>query len=434
MATLQADVQATGRINIPLVAAGSMLEFYEFQSFAIFTGAISTVFFPSSQPEWLRQMQTFALLSVAFLIRPLSGAFVGWIGDRLGRKTSFLITISAMALPTLAVGLMPGYAKIGLAAPLILLLLRTLQGAASAGEMSGAAVFITESARPGAVGASSGALYGAIHFGYFIAAVVALVINFSLPAAEVRTWGWRIAFVLGGALGLVTLVARRALHESPAFEQLRERRGAQAAPPILQTLRTYRAEVLTVMLLAGYVGVSVAIVYVFAPTWLQGHVAVTPKGWSLILSISYLTLAGASAVWGRVADRLGFRAVISGGAVLIVLIALGFTFAVADQHPGMAAVLAWYVAISLALGSVGSAFAVAASLFPTEVRLTGVGVAYNLGLAVFLGTTPLALPLLTHSFGGLPILGYISAAAALGLIAMARFRTESVRSPEVLTA
>ncbi len=414
--------------TIGLVAAGSMLEFYEFQTFAIFIVPISDAFFSPLQPAWVRELQAFALLSIGFLFRPIAGAVVGQIGDRVGRRASFLITILMMALPTLGIGLLPGYARIGLAAPLFLLVLRVLQGMASAGELSGAAVFITESAPPQRVGAASGALYGAIHLGYLLAALVALGLNAAMPANAAHAYAWRAAFIVGGVLGLLALWARRRLHESPEFERMRAQRAYRQGTPFAAVLRGHWRQIVTVMLLAGYVGVSIAVVYAYAPAYLQTAYKVPAKQMSGIIAISFLTLSLSALVCGRLADRVGLRRVLSAGSGLVVLVSAVSCLLLGRGIHSPLLLLACYFCLSLAMGTVGCAFAVAASLFPTEIRLTGIGLSYNLGLALFLGTAPFIISALSARFGGLPIAAYLWAAAAMGMWAAWRARPLPARA------
>ena len=404
--------------TIGLVGAGSMLESYEFQTFAMFTPVISNVFFSHDQPAWVRELQTLALLSIGFFFRPIAGAVVGQIGDRLGRKASFLVTILLMALPTLGIGLLPGYAQIGIFAPIILLLLRVMQGMASAGEMSGAAVFVTESAPQDRVGLASGSLYGAIHFGYFMAAAVTWTITASLPPSSVQSFGWRLAFILGGLLGLVALWARRRLHESPAFEAAKTRRASLPKSPIGSVLGGQPGRIVTVMLLAGYVGLSIAMPFTFGPLLLRETYKISASDMSGITSASFVVLSLAAFGWGALGDRIGIRKAFSLGCLLIIGVTLAFSIFHGPAIANPVILLGWYLVFAVALGSVGCAFAIAASQFPTEIRLTGLGFSYNLGLAIFSGSAPFLVSYFSHEYGGVAIIGYLWAAAAIGLVAV----------------
>jgi MFS family permease len=168
------------RKNLMLASLGSMLEFYEFMVFGFLTVIIARQFFPASMPDAVKTFQAFAIFSLGFLLRPLSGAMLGHLGDRIGRKKLFLFT----AVPTLMIGLLPTYAQIGVAAPLILLTLRMTQGIAIAGEFAGAAVFVFEHSPADRVGYALGWMMGGSYLGFFIGAAIGALLSHALdPAA-----------------------------------------------------------------------------------------------------------------------------------------------------------------------------------------------------------------------------------------------------------
>ncbi|WCM25862.1 MFS transporter [Sphingomonas sp. QA11] len=400
--------------TLGLVAAGSMLEFYEFQTSAIFLSIIGTVFFASSQPEWVRDLQAIALFSVSFIFRPVAAIIVGRIGDREGRKRSFLLTLLLMAIPTIAIGLLPTYAMIGAGAPILLLFLRIMQAMASAGELSGAAVFTNELAGVNKRGLASGSLYGAIHLGYFLAAAVAAAVTTVLTREQVLSFGWRIPFLLGGALGFVALIARRKLHESPAF--LAARKDARRKAPLSTVVRDHKLAMFSVVLLAGYVGSTIAVIYTFTPLFLQTayHVKTSTTAW--VIMVAFLFLSASAVLWGWIADKVGAtRALRIGATCGIAVVCSAGLLGVDPRSPQ--ALLGWFALASLAMGNVGCAFQVGTSLFPASIRLTGFGVSYNLGLALFVSTVPLSLTILSHRFGATAMVAYIVVAAALGIAA-----------------
>lgn len=407
-------VQPTRRRTLALVATGSMLEFYEFQTSAIFVAIIGTVFFSPSQPEWLREFQAIALFSVSFLFRPVAAIIVGRIGDREGRKRSFLLTLLLMAIPTICIGLLPTYAMIGIFAPILLLILRIVQAMASAGELSGAAVFSNEIAAPGRRGLASGALYGAIHLGYFLAAAVAGIVTATLTHAQVLSFGWRLPFLLGGAFGFIALLARRKLQESPAY--LAAKIDGRRRAPLSVLVRDYRMAMLSVVLLAGYVGSTIAVVYTFSPTFLQSHDHLATATTAWLIMVAFVLLSASAVLWGAIADRIGPTRALRLGAVLGVAVVVAAGLIGVDTSSSRS-LLGWYALASLAIGNVGCAFQVGTSLFPTSIRLTGFGVSYNLGLAIFVSAVPLLLNLMSRTMGAQAVIIFVVAAAILGVIA-----------------
>ena len=204
--------------TLSLSALGGSLEFYDFVIFVYFANVVGGLFFPADMPEWMRQVQTYGIFAAGYLARPLGGIIMAHFGDLLGRKRMFMLSIFLMAVPTLAIGLMPTYEQIGLAAPLLLLLCRVLQGAAIGGEAPGAWVFVTEHVSKRHIGFACGTLSAGLVAGILIGSLVATAIHASYSATEVHAYAWRIPFLLGGLFGFITMYLRRWLHETPVFK------------------------------------------------------------------------------------------------------------------------------------------------------------------------------------------------------------------------
>ena len=179
--------------TLTLAALGGALEFYDFIIYVFFAVVIGELFFPTQMPEWLRQLQTFGIFAAGYLARPLGDIIMAHFGDRIGRKRMFTLSIFLMAVPTLLIGLLPTYQVIGMAAPLLLLLLRILQGAAIGGEVPGAWVFVAEHVPARRVGLACGTLTAGLTAGILLGSLMASAINRELTPAQVSDWGWRLA-------------------------------------------------------------------------------------------------------------------------------------------------------------------------------------------------------------------------------------------------
>lgn len=212
--------------TLSLSALGGALEFYDFIIFVFFATVVGKLFFPADMPEWLRQLQTFGLFAAGYLARPLGGVIMAHFGDLLGRKRMFTLSIFMMAVPTLIMGLLPTYAQIGIWAPLALLLLRVIQGAAIGGEVPGAWVFVAEHVPARHVGYACGTLTSGLTAGILLGSLVATAINSFYSATEVQDYAWRIPFLLGGVFGLFSVYLRRWLHETPVFAEPAAAQGA----------------------------------------------------------------------------------------------------------------------------------------------------------------------------------------------------------------
>jgi MFS family permease len=184
--------------TLSLAALGGALEIYDFIIFVFFALTLSQLFFPPEMPEWLRLLQSFGIFVTGYLARPLGGILMAHFADRLGRKRVFSLSILMMALPCLLIGVMPTYADIGYWAPLVLLALRILQGAAVGGEVPSAWVFVAEHAPGGHRGYALGVLQAGLTFGYLLGALTATWLARVFTPAEILDYAWRIPFLLGG--------------------------------------------------------------------------------------------------------------------------------------------------------------------------------------------------------------------------------------------
>ena len=235
--------------TLSLSALGGALEFYDFIIFVFFATVVGKLFFPVDMPEWLRMMQTFGIFAAGYLARPLGGIIMAHFGDLLGRKKMFTLSIFLMAVPTLIMGLLPTYAQIGIWAPLLLLLMRVIQGAAIGGEVPGAWVFVSEHVPARNVGYACGTLTSGLTSGILLGSLVATWINSVYSPAEVSDYAWRIPFLLGGVFGLMSVYLRRWLHETPVFAELQQRKQLAEEVPLKTVLRDHRGAIVLSMAL-----------------------------------------------------------------------------------------------------------------------------------------------------------------------------------------
>ncbi len=194
-----------------LAALGGALEFYDVVVYVFVAVTIGGLFFPPNMPDWLRQLQTFGIFAAGYLARPLGGIIIAHFGDLLGRKRMFTLSIILMAVPTLTMGLLPTYQHIGIFAPLLLLAMRVLQGAAIGGEVPGAWVFVSEHVPSRRTGLAVGTLTAGLTAGILLGSLIATVINKSFTPAQVSAFAWRIPFLMGGVFGLFAIYLRRFL-------------------------------------------------------------------------------------------------------------------------------------------------------------------------------------------------------------------------------
>jgi MFS family permease len=398
--------------NLALASLGSMLEFYEFMAFGFFTIVIAKLFFPPDLPEAAKTFQAFALFSLGFLLRPLAGAVCGHFGDRFGRKKMFIITVFLMAVPTTLIGLMPTYAQIGVAAPIILLLLRMVQGIAIAGEFSGASVFVTEHVPQSELATASGWLLGSSYLGFLLGAGIGALMGNLLDPVALESWGWRVPFILGGLFGLLGAALRRKLDETPLFKAVQARRRSEAYP-IAKIVKGHRAALTYVAGLGSYLGMMIIVLYFYMPTFLQTQYGVGRAQAFNTNAAALLVLALACPIWGRIADRIGYAAVLGIGAA-----GLGITLFVFFQRldliaasPGL--LMACYVGFSLLMATAATIPTLSAIAFPTEVRLSGFGLAYNIGIVIS-ATAPTIMAWVVLGYGKTAVAWYALSLGMLG--------------------
>lgn len=417
--------------TLSLAALGGALEFYDFIIFVFFAVVIGELFFPADIPEWLRQFQTFGIFAAGYLARPLGGIIMAHFGDLIGRKRMFTLSILLMALPTLLIGLLPTYATLGIAAPLLLLLLRILQGAAIGGEVPGAWVFVAEHVPVRRVGVACGTLTAGLTAGILLGSLVATAINRGMSPAEVSDWGWRLAFVLGGAFGIVAMYLRRWLHETPVFAEMQANKALAEELPLKTVLRNHKGSVLISMLLTWLLSAGIVVVILMTPTYLQKVHGISPADALTANSLAILALTLGCIFYGRLIDALGSGPTFMLGSLLLAGASYAFYHGLAA---GMDQLIPLYMLAGFAVGVVGAVPYVMVNAFPAVVRFSGLSFSYNVAYAIFGGLTPMLVTLWmkndvlapSHYVVSLSVLGF-----AIGLLLWLQQRNQRQAAPQI---
>lgn len=377
--------------TLSLSALGGALEFYDFIIFVFFAAVVGKLFFPAEMPEWLRQLQTFGIFAAGYLARPLGGIVMAHFGDLLGRKRMFTLSIFLMAVPTLVMGLLPTYAQIGIWAPLALLLMRVIQGAAIGGEVPGAWVFVAEHVPARHVGYACGTLTSGLTAGILLGSLMATLINTLYTPEEVQAWAWRVPFLVGGVFGLFSVYLRRWLHETPVFAELQQRKALAEEVPLKAVLREHRGAIAISMLLTWVLSAGIVVVILMTPTVLQTVYGFDAATALKANSLAIICLTVGCIVSGALADRFGAgRTFLVGG---MLLAASSWTFySSLKAHPDWLFPL--YALTGLFVGTIGAVPYVMVKAFPPVVRFSGLSFSYNLAYAIFGGLTPMIVSLL----------------------------------------
>ncbi|MDR2327180.1 MAG: MFS transporter [Acidovorax sp.] len=397
--------------TLSLSALGGTLEFYDFVVFVFFANVIGTLFFPASLPDWMRQLQTLGIFAAGYLARPLGGIIIAHYGDKIGRKKMFTLSIFLMAVPTLVIGLLPTYETIGLAAPLLLLLMRVLQGAAIGGEMPGAWVFVAEHSPAKNYGLAIGTLTSGITGGIFLGSIFAVWLNTTYSQQEIHDWAWRMPFILGGVFGLVSVYLRRFLQETPLFRDMQKRKAADAELPIKTILREHKEACWLVALMTWVLSTAVVVVVLMAPMYLQKVFHIAPADAMKANAVATITLTIGCVFWGWLSDKIGTR-----GAMLLGWGGMAVTSYVFYLNlPGESTLVLRYALLGFFVGAISLLPVVGVRAFPVAVRFTGLSFAYNMAYAVFGGFTPM----LVSVWQQVDVMAPAHYVAAMGVLGMA---------------
>ena len=375
-------ISAAGWRIVLLASLGGTLEFYDFVIFGIFAKDIADAIFPNPTPL-ISLMVSFAAFAAGYLARPIGGIFLSHFGDRYGRRRVFLISIFVMSGATLGMGLVPSFATWGVAASVLMVVLRLVQGFCLGGELPGALTYVVETA-PQQAPFVCGVVFSCVTLGVALATGVSLAVRTWLPAALVATLGWRVAFVLGGLGGLVSFVLRRSLEESPEFVRMKQLASRQ---PFREVLRDHLARVVVgVSVLAATAGFN-GLFFAHMAAYMSGVLRYDPRQAVVAQTIGVIVHALGILAVGRLAEEVHPRLLLRAGSLALVTLAFPFYAALAGRgmNPTLLLLLAGVCA-----SFVNGTFAVLLTdLFPTRVRFSGVALGFNVAFTVFSGTAPL---------------------------------------------
>jgi len=399
---------------------GNVLEWYDFAIYGYFATAIGRHFFPHEDAV-AQLLSAFGVFALGYLMRPVGGVVVGHIGDRFGRRAALTFSVAAMAIPTFLIGLLPGYATLGLLAPIALTLLRMVQGLSVGGEYTSSMVFLVEHAPDGRRGlmgalASSGAS-GGILLGSAVGAGFAA----SMSDATLDAWGWRIPFLLGLVVGIAGYLLRRhVLDNAPAERRKRA--------PIIETLHDYWRIVLGFAGLSVFNAVGFYVGFVYLVSWLQTADGIAPARALEINSLSMAVLLPVVIATGLLTDRIGRK------PVLLLACILGFVGALPVflllNHPSALLAQLGQLGLVVMIGLYGGAQpTIMVETAPLPVRCTAVALGYNISLGVIGGSTPLVATWLVNRTGDEIAPAFMVMGAAAVTFATLLWFRETYRTP-----
>lgn len=406
-------------------AVGNAVEWFDFAVYSVLATYIADKFFPSGN-DTVALLNTFAIFAAAFFMRPLGGFFFGPLADRIGRQRVLAIVILLMSGSTFAIGLVPSYDMIGVAAPLTLLLLRCLQGFSAGGEYGSGACFLAEYAPDRHRGFVVSFLVWSVVGGFLLGSITVTVLEAVLPESAMDAYGWRIPFLLAGILGAVGLYIRLRLRDTPEFEELRDT-GEVSDSPLKEALATSWRPILQIFGLVVIHNVGFYIVYTFLPSYFTKTLGFTKLDAFVSITVASVVALVLIPPLGALSDRIGRKPLLIAGSLgfavfaypLFLLLNSGSLATAIAGHVGLAAIESVFVSASLAAG---------AELFATRVRSGAYSIGYNTSVAIFGGTAPYVATWLTDRTGNeLAPAYYVIIAAIVSFATVLTMRETSAR-------
>ncbi|MDR3431944.1 MAG: glycine betaine/L-proline transporter ProP [Rouxiella aceris] len=396
-------------------ALGNAMEWFDFGVYSFLAVTIGHVFFPSGSAS-AQLIATFATFAAAFLVRPLGGLVFGPLGDKIGRQKVLAFTMIMMAVGTFSIGLIPSYASIGLAAPILLLVARLVQGFSTGGEYGGAATFIAEYSTDKRRGFMGSWLEFGTFGGYLLGAGLVTALTAFMSAEQLLDWGWRIPFFIAAPLGLFGLYIRLKLEETPAFqkhmekqEQIEESKPRQT---LFEMLRQYWRPMMQCIGLVLLFNVSNYMLTSYMPSYLTSVLGLSELSGLVLIMVVMFIMMPLTLVLGFWNDRLGRKPVLLAGAIGLIVLAIPSLLLIGQG--GMIGVFCGLMLLGiLHTFFSGTMPAALPALFTTNTRYSALAIGFNISVSLFGGTTPLVTSWLVSVTGNVLVPAYYLMAAAL---------------------
>jgi MHS family proline/betaine transporter-like MFS transporter len=407
------QTQGTGKA-VSAAVIGNVLEWYDFSVYAFVAVILARKFFPPGN-DLVALLATFLTFGLGFVARPAGGIIIGRLGDTRGRKAALLLTIFLMAIGTVLIGVLPTYAMIGFAAPLLLLIARLMQGFSAGGEWGGSTTYIVEWAPQGKRGLFGSFQQTSVVAGLLLGSGITALMSTTLTPGQMDDWGWRVPFLLGGLLGPVGLYMRRGIDETPAYRRAEAEKAPEGESGWVLALRAF-----------GFTIVWTVCFYIllnYMPTYTQKYLKISQSAALWSNTAGLLVLALAIPLMGRLSDRIGRKPLLIACCIAFIVLPYPvFTYLVGGVSLGELIVVQVLFALLISMFS-GPGPAAIAEIFPTKTRSTWMTSGYALAVAIFGGFAPFISEALINGFNSPTAhVFYLIAAAVVSTIVIVRLK------------
>jgi len=366
---------------------GNVMEWYDFALYGFMASILSRLFFPQGH-KVASLLATYGIFAAGFVMRPIGSALFGWLGDTVGRSKTMLLSVILMSFPTLLLGLLPPYSAIGVWAPIALVLIRLIQGLSVGGEFSSSVTYLVETAPEGTRGLSGSWANVGSMAGMLLGSGAASLVTFVFDPEQLRSWGWRLPFLLAAILGGAAIFLRRNLPDSSHFKKHDQGRGQTS--PIKEAVTVNLKQTVQATLFASSYGAVFYISLVYIPTWLAQYVDSGGDAGMFYNTLATALLIFLVPIAGWISDRFIRRTHLL-AMVFFAELLLALPLHLWMKSGGVTAMAVSQILLGLLIAfPCGVAPSLFVELFPTRDRLSGYSIAFNLGLGVVGGATPMA--------------------------------------------
>ena len=403
--------------NIIASFFGSVAEWYEFVVYAFCAPFLAPLFFPSDN-QFISVLAIFGAFAVGFLMRPLGALVFGYFGDKYGRQKTVSVAVILIGLPTVVMGLMPTYETIGILAPIILILVRMLQGLSVGGQFTGSAVFINEHIGDKNRYFGAGITFAGAFIGMLIASAVGAVLTSVLTENQLATWGWRVPFLLGIIVAILGYYLKSNTSETPQFKKLKADNDLPKNP-ITEAFKTQKINMVICFFICWLTPIIVYQLFIFMPTYAHSYLDISLTAALEVNVAGMILLSILTLYFGYLADKIGYKIVMLTAAIMLAV--LGYPlYMLMINYPTVQSLLIAQIGFAiLGAGFIGPVMGVLSHLFSPRTRFTALSFSYNLGFGLFGGTAALLNMILIEQTGMLifPAI-YLAIAATCSAIAL----------------